>query len=146
MDTSDDQVTTRREVVPWQLTEVPPRLLPDLLSYAEIIKKSMNADKFEPIFFRPRPYPCLVHLDNSCHQCHLCIERQLWSLEHNYALRLASIQVEGRDPADATGDVMPSLVARYRPQHAPVELKAPHGAELLYELRPLTAGRVRFCR
>ena len=136
MDTSDDQIATRREVVPWQLTEVPPRLLPGLLSYAEVIKKSMNVDKSEPIFTRPRPHSCLIHLGNSCHQCHLCIERQLWSLEQNYALRLASIQFEGSDPADENGDVMLSLVAMYRPQHAPVETKAPRDAELLYELRP----------
>ena len=95
----------------------------------------MNVDKFEPIVTLPRPHPCLVHLDNSCHQCHLCIERQLWSLEQNYALRFAPIQFEGRDPADATGDVMPSLVAKHRPQRAPVEMKAPRDAKLLYGLR-----------
>ena len=136
MDTSDDQITIRREVVPWQMTEVPPRLLLGLLSYAEITKKSMNVDKSEPIFTRPRPHHCLIHLDNSCHQCHFCIERQLWSLEQNCALRLASIQFEGSGPADENGGVMPSFVAKYRPQHAHVEMTAPRDAELLYELRP----------
>ena len=138
MDTTVDQVTSGSEVVPWQLSEVPPRprLLPGLLSYAEVIKKSTDVDRFEPIFTRPRPYPCLIHLDSVCQQCHLCIEYQLWSLEQKYAQRVPSIQFEGCGPADANGDVRPSLVAKYRPEHAPVEMKAPRDAELLYELRP----------
>ena len=42
MDTSDYQITTRREVVPWQLTEVPHRLLPGLLSYADVRNQEVN--------------------------------------------------------------------------------------------------------
>ena len=94
MDTTVGQVTTGRDVVPWQLSEVPPRLFLGLLTYAEVIKKSTKVAGFVPVYTRPRPDPCLIHLDNVCQQRHQCVEYQLWSLEQSYAHRVASIQFE----------------------------------------------------
>ena len=135
MDTSDDQTTTKREFALWQLTEVPPRLLPGLLTYAEIIKKSTNVDKFEPILTRPRPHPCLIHLDTVVISvtCVLSVSFGLLWRTTPYDLPQYSSK-EAIPPM--SGDIMPSFVARYRPQHAPPELKAPRDAELLYELGP----------
>ena len=109
MDTSSG-----RDIVPWQFQDIPPRLVPGLLTYAEVIKRYPNVEDFAPIYTRPRPSRCLIHTSNACKQCHLCIEFASWELEQDYACRLAGIQFEGRDPADAEGDFVPSGVAIVR--------------------------------
>ena len=106
------------------------------MTYAEVIKKWTKIADFTPFYTRPRPHRCLIHRDRTCEQCHLCVEHWLWSLEQTYAYRLASIQFECRDPADAQGDVSPSLIERYRPVYSPPELPIPGDAELIYRLRP----------
>ena len=114
----------------------PPRLVPGLLTYAEVVKKWSSVDDFVPFYTRPRPSRCLIHPSEACKQCHLCLESAPWSLEQDYAQRLASIQFEGRDPVDADGDVVLSSVERYRPSNDPDEMYVPRDAALIYELRP----------
>ena len=43
MDTSSD-----RDIVPWQFQDIPPRLVPGLLTYAEIVKKCTSVEEFSP--------------------------------------------------------------------------------------------------
>ena len=105
MDTSTD-----RDIVPWQLQDIPPRLVPGLLTYAEVVRRTANVSEFSPIYTRPRPANCLIHASVACNQCHLCIETHSWDLEQKYARRLAAIHFDGADPADKDGDVMPSRV------------------------------------
>ena len=125
-----------RDVVPWQFQDIPPRLVPGLSAYAEVIKKCSNVGDFAPVYTRPRPSRCLIHTSNACKQYHLCLEYASWELEQDYAYRLASIQFEGRDPVDIDGDVVPSSVARYRPAYNPVESAVPRDAALIYQLKP----------
>ena len=44
MDTSSG-----RDIVPWQFQDIPPRLVPGLLTYAEIVKKCSSIQEFSPI-------------------------------------------------------------------------------------------------
>lgn len=87
MDTSSG-----RDVVPWQFSDVPPRFIPGLLTYTEVIKKWIKIADFVPLYTRPRPFRCLIHPVEPCKQCHLCLESLSWSLEQTYAHRLGSIQ------------------------------------------------------
>lgn len=59
-----------------------------------------------------------------------------WSLEQDYAQRLATIQFEGFDLVNAEGDVLPSSVERYRPTVDPDEMAVPRDAALICSLRP----------
>ena len=80
-DADQMEVAIGRDVVPWQFSDVPPRLVPGLLTYAEVIKKLTKIAEFKPFYTRPRPLRCLIHLDVTCEQCYLCVERWFWSLE-----------------------------------------------------------------
>ena len=69
------EITARRDVAPWQFSDVPPRLVPGLLTYAGVIKKWTKIAESKPFYTRPRPLRCLIHPDATCEQCHLCVER-----------------------------------------------------------------------
>ena len=88
------------DVIPWQITAVPPRLLPGLLTYADVVLKHSSRSEFQPSFTRPRPHPCVIHLDTHCNLCHMCFESNSWVLEQEFACRIAAIQFLGRDVAD----------------------------------------------
>lgn len=45
MDTTAD-----RDIVPWQFCDIPPRLVPGLLTYAEVIKKWSNVSEFAILY------------------------------------------------------------------------------------------------